>query len=355
VKIARLDVRAADVPLTRPYAVASHATDAASMLLLRLVTEGRAVGLGAATPEPEVNGDTRDGAVAELLDIADAIAGRAVAELSAFSSLLAQLRSPGARMALDLALHDLWAQAVGKPLVDLLGRQHTALPTSVTIGLGDVAMTLREADEYTARGFTALKVKIGQDLGLDVERLVRLREHVGRGVTLRVDGNLGYQPQQLLQLLRATQALDLEFVEQPLPCDRIDAQRALPAAITAMLMADESLHGEDDARALAAPPRAFGSFNIKLVKCGGIRPARAIAAIARDHGLPVMWGCMDESRIAIAAALHAAYSCAATRWLDLDGHLDLAHDFATGGFTLERGVLRLGDGPGLGVVAAAGW
>ena len=102
-KIARLDVRAADVPLTRPYAVASHATDAASMLLLRLVTDGRAVGLGAATPEPEVNGDTRDGALAELLGIADAIAGRAVAEPSAFSSLLAQLRSPGARMALDLA------------------------------------------------------------------------------------------------------------------------------------------------------------------------------------------------------------------------------------------------------------
>jgi L-alanine-DL-glutamate epimerase-like enolase superfamily enzyme len=60
---------------------------------------------------------------------------------------------------------------------------------------------------------------------------------------------------------------------------------------------------------------------------------------------------MDESRVAIAAALHAALACPATRHLDLDGHLDLSADFATGGFTLERGVLRPLDRPGLGLVA----
>jgi L-alanine-DL-glutamate epimerase-like enolase superfamily enzyme len=51
-------------------------------------------------------------------------------------------------------------------------------------------------------------------------------------------------------------------------------------------------------------------------------------------------------------ALHAAFSCPATRFLDLDGHLDLATDFATGGFTLQDGVMRLLDRPGLGVDAA---
>lgn len=354
-RITAVELHRADVPLTRPYAVANHATDTACMVLLRLQTDGGCVGLGAATPEPEVNGDTRDGAFPELQSIGDALRGRDVAPPATFAALLGTLRSPGARMALDVALHDLWARAAGKPLVELLGRAHGALPTSVTIGIGDVAATLRDAREYLARGFSVLKVKIGQDLDLDVERLARLREMVGPGVLLRVDGNVGYQPPQLLRLLQATRTLALEFIEQPLPHDRIAAQRALPAALVATLMADESLHDVADARALAAPPRPFGLWNVKLVKCGGLLPALSIAELARDAGIGLMWGCMDESRIAIAAALHAALACPATRYLDLDGHLDLARDFATGGFELTNGVLRPLDQPGLGVEACGGW
>lgn len=338
------------VPLSRPYAVANHATDAAGMVLLRLDGDGGGLGLGAATPEPEVNGDTMAAAFAELQPVVERLRGREVGPPATFADLLAELRSPGARMVLDVALHDLWARSLGKPLVELFGRVHQALPTSVTIGIGDVATTLREAREYVGRGFVVLKVKIGEDLELDVERLVRLRELVGRSIALRVDGNVGYRPAQLLPLLQRTASLGLEFVEQPLPHDRIDAQRLLPAPLVDRLMADESLHHEVDARALAAAPRPFGLWNIKLVKCGGIAQARAIAATANEHGIGLMWGCMDDSRIAIAAALHAAFACPATRFLDLDGHLDLATDFATGGFTLEHGVLRPLDEPGLGLV-----
>ena len=349
-KIAAVRLLQQTVPLLRPYAVANHATDAAGMVLLRLDGERGCLGLGAATPEPEVNGDTMAAAFAELQPVVERLRGREVGPPAAFADLLAPRRSPGARMVLDLALHDLWARTLGKPLVELLGRVHAALPTSVTIGIGDVAMTLREAREYVARGFVVLKVKIGEDLELDVERLVRLREQVGSSIGIRVDGNVGYRPAQLLPLLQRTASLGLEFVEQPLPHDRIDAQRLLPAPLVDRLMADESLHSEVDARALAAAPRPFGLWNLKLVKCGGIGPALAIAALAEQHRIGLMWGCMDDSRIAIAAALHAAFACPATRFLDLDGHLDLAEDFATGGFTLENGVLRPLGESGLGLV-----
>ena len=85
------------------------------------------------------------------------------------------------------------------------------------------------------------------------------------------------------------------------------------------------------------------------MKCGGIWPALRIAAIAETAGVSLMWGCMDESRISIAAALHAAFASPATRYLDLDGSLDLARDVVSGGFTLENGVMRTLDVPGLGV------
>lgn len=350
-KITDVVLRTAHVPLSRPYAVANHATDTASMVLLRLHTDGPLQGLGAATPEPEVNGDTCSAAFAQLGEVCEALRGRELAPPARFHDVLQRLRSPGARMALDIALHDLWASAAGVPLCELFGRVHRELPTSVTIGIGDVAATLTEAKEYLGRGFTILKVKIGQDLALDIERLVRLRELVGPAIAIRVDGNIGYRPPQLLELLRATRSLALEFVEQPLPAELVDAQRLLPAALVDMLMADESLHDAADAHELARAPRPFGLFNIKLVKCGGITAARDIAAIADAAGIGLMWGCMDDSRIAIAAALHAALACPATRYLDLDGHLDLSTDFATGGFTLERGVLRPLALPGLGLTA----
>src|SRR5499425_3765751 len=101
---------------------------------------------------------------------------------------------------------------------------------------------------------------------------------------------------------------------------------------------------------LAAPEPACGIYNIKLMKGGGIRPALRIAAIAETAGIELMWGCMDESRISIAAALHAAFASPATRYLDLDGSLDLARDVADGGFVLENGVMRTTGAPGLGVV-----
>ncbi len=85
------------------------------------------------------------------------------------------------------------------------------------------------------------------------------------------------------------------------------------------------------------------------MKCGGISPAQRIAHLAEATGTGLMWGCNDESRISIAAALHVALASPATRYLDLDGSFDLARDLAAGGFVLDEGMLRTAPGPGLGV------
>ena len=86
------------------------------------------------------------------------------------------------------------------------------------------------------------------------------------------------------------------------------------------------------------------------MKCGGISPARADRRTSpKAPASTLMWGCNDESRISIAAALHVALASPATRYLDLDGSFDLAGDLAAGGFVLADGRLRTRDAPGLGV------
>jgi len=53
--------------------------------------------------------------------------------------------------------------------------------------------------------------------------------------------------------------------------------------------------------------------------------------------------------VSITAALHTAFACANTRYIDLDGSLDLARDVVRGGFILKDGMMSCSDKPGLGV------
>jgi len=257
--------------------------------------------------------------------------------------------TPAARAAIDMALHDLVAKHLNMPLVEMLGRAHHSLPTSITVGIGSIPESIAEAQEYLQRGFRILKVKIGKSIEEDLERLQRLWEKVGRQMKIRVDINQGYSVKEFKQFIKKTQSLDLEFIEQPLNASDIEGMLQFPEAVRAKTAADESLIDARDALRFTCPPRPFGIYNIKLMKCGGIFPALKIADIAHCAGIDLMWGCNDESIVAISAALHAALASPATRYLDLDGSLDLARDLVRGGFVLKEGELSVTDTPGLGV------
>jgi L-alanine-DL-glutamate epimerase-like enolase superfamily enzyme len=94
---------------------------------------------------------------------------------------------------------------------------------------------------------------------------------------------------------------------------------------------------------------AAGIFNIKLMKCGGVSQALKIADIAEQAKIDLFWGCNDEGIVSITAALHAAFACANTKYIDLDGSLDLGRDEVKGGFILKDGIMSCSDKPGLGV------
>jgi L-alanine-DL-glutamate epimerase-like enolase superfamily enzyme len=335
------------VPLTRPYTIAYDRIDSVQLAFVRVQTAGH-IGLGCASPIPEVSGET----------FADCLSALEVGRhaLLAGEDWAALLRTaPAAQAAYDMALLDLQSRLASRSLVDHLGRAHSELATSITIGIKDrLDEVLAEADEYYGRGFRILKVKIGLDIEQDLERIHRLRERFGAAVRLRIDANQGYRAEQLGRLFSTADALGVEFIEQPLPPARNSDLAILTPAQRGKLALDESLLSIDDAYNLVSPNIQCGIFNIKLMKSGGITNALGIARIAAANGVDLMWGCSDESCIGIAAALHAAFASPATRYLDLDGHLDLARDPARGGFTIEQGVMRLTDAHGLGVTLADG-
>jgi L-alanine-DL-glutamate epimerase-like enolase superfamily enzyme len=114
-------------------------------------------------------------------------------------------------------------------------------------------------------------------------------------------------------------------------------------------MADESVFGPMEVIELIRM-RAADIVNIKLMKTGGISNAVRIADICAMHGIECMIGCMLESSIGVAAAVHLAVakSDVITK-VDLDGPSLCQYDPVTGGVIFNESEITVTDAPGLGI------
>lgn len=350
-KIIAIRVYRKNIPLTNPYTIAFTSTDVAENVFLELELENGIVGMGAAAASEFVIGEKIEETLSNLQsEIVEKWLGR---DIRHFRRIIQEAKAaflpyPATQTAIDIALHDAFGKYLGIPVVDFYGRHHRTLPTSVTIGIKSVEETLEDAKMYKAQGFRILKVKTGLNLEQDIERCVKLRESFGDYFKVRVDGNQGYDAARTQTFYEATRDLGLELIEQPMPVGTEDQMRQLPAEIRRQLACDESLKNINSAIELVREPKACGIFNIKLMKCGGLLGAFEIATVAQASATDLFWGCFDESIISISAALHAAFACPNTRYIDLDGSFDLAEDIVRGGFILENGEMRPTDGPGFG-------
>src|SRR5574341_200160 len=279
-----------------------------------------------------------------------ALAGRDARGLAEIEALMQQVapKAPAARAAIDIALYDLLGRRAGLPLYQLLGFARPRILTSVTIGIMSLEEGVRQAKELARAGFRALKIKTGRNWKDDVERVKGIRAAIGSAIALRVDANQGYSVPEALKFIRGVKECQIEFVEQPTPAKAWGDLKIVQDESEVPIMADESALSSREVLTLSFN-KIVDMVNVKLMKSGGIAGAMAAATVAAAGGLPVMLGCMDESRVSIAAALHLACALPGVHYADLDGAFDIVDDVAAGGFELQEGFLIPGDKPGLGV------
>jgi len=351
-RIKDIKVWKADLENTKPYTIAFKTVDEVLNSFVEITLENGVTGIGSGNPSEYVTGESFEHCMLALSEKnIEFLIGRDIREINqlAFEVWQKLPANPAARASLDIALYDAFTKYLGVPLVKYLGQKIHSLPTSNTIGIKNVEETLKEAKEYGDRGFKVLKVKLGKDLTEDIERLVKLREQFGNKFVIRIDANQGYTTQQTIEFYHKTKHLNIELIEQPLPAKAVSEMKQLPQEIRTIIAADESLITAKNALELVTPPVAASIFNIKLMKCGGVSQALKIADIAQSAGIDLFWGCNDEGIVSITAALHAAFACANTKYIDLDGSLDLGRDEVKGGFILKDGIMYCSDKPGLGV------
>jgi L-alanine-DL-glutamate epimerase-like enolase superfamily enzyme len=245
--------------------------------------------------------------------------------------------NPAARAALSAALHDLVGKRLGIPVYRLWGLDPAKAPRSTfTIGLDTpekVRMKVLEAEQYPI-----LKIKLGTDR--DEEILRTIRDATDKEI--RVDANCGWTVKQAIAMLPVLKEYGVTVLEQPLPPSELDGLAAITRRADIPVIADESCRTAFDIPPLVGK---VDGINIKLAKCGSLREALRMIAIARAHGLMVMVGCMIESSIAITAAAHFT---PLVDIVDLDGAALLANDPFVGA-SIDGGQVTLPTGPGLGV------
>lgn len=348
-----IHIQRVNLGLKKPYTIAFKTVFAVESIIVEIELSNGMTGIGAANPSKEVTGESIDDTELALIRLKSSqwLKKKDLRHFNGLLSILKEslVKTPAALAAIDTALHDAFCKYLGIPVVEFLGTQKMEMVTSVTIGIKNVAETLMEAKEYTGNGFRVLKVKLGNNLEEDIERIKKLRETYKDSLVIRVDINQGYTESAAIKFIEATKDLDIELIEQPLPVNAFPSPR-LGRTNRTRLAADESLLTSTDALKLLLHPVGCGIYNIKLMKCGGISNALDIAKMAEIGNVDLMWGCNDESKISITAALHAAFACGHTKYLDLDGSFDLLKDVVSGGFTVKDGMMRLTGNPGLGVV-----
>ncbi len=246
-------------------------------------------------------------------------------------------RNPAARAALSSALHDLVGKRLGIPVYRLWGLDPTKAPRSTfTIGL-DTPEKIR-AKVLEAREYPILKIKLGTDG--DAEILRTIRDATDKEI--RVDANCGWTVKQTIQMLPVLKEFGVTVLEQPLPPSELDGLAEVTRRSEIPVIADESCETAADIPPLVGK---VDGINIKLAKCGSLREAIRMIAIARAHGLMVMVGCMIESSIGITAAAHFT---PLVDIVDLDGAALLAEDPFVGA-SIDGGQVSLPPGPGLGL------
>ena len=325
-----------DLRLKHVFRISRESTAVQPTLIVEL-QEGSQRGFGEATTNPYY-GVTLEGLVGRLSAVRSQIENHSPTDPEGLWQKLQSLLHdcPFALCAVDQAAHDLWGKLEGRPVYELWGLSRQHLPLSnFTIGIDEIDVMVAKLQEMP--GWPIYKIKLGTDHDLQI--IQQLRQHTP--AVFRVDANCGWTVEQTLKNAQALADYQVEFIEQPLPAAEWQGQQRLFRESQLPIVADESCIEPEDV------PRCHGCFhgiNIKLVKCGGLTPARRMIAQARQLGLKVMVGCMTESTVGISAI---AQLLPLLDYVDMDGAVLLAEDIASG-VVVDKGVCRYASTPGTG-------
>lgn len=352
-KITGIEVGHISVPLKRTFKTALRTVDSVEDVILKITTDTGNTGYGEAPPTGVITGDTTGAIIGAVEDhIKPCILGLDVENFEGIMDKLNKsiVKNTSAKAAVDIALYDLYGQLYGAPLYKLLGGYRKQIITDITISVNSPEEMARDSIDAVRLGYKTLKMKVGVDSAVDIQRLKEVRKAVGYDVDIRIDANQGWKPKEAVYTLRKMEdaGLNIEFVEQPVAAHDINGLKFVTDNVTIPVMADESVFSPEDALKIMQN-RACDLVNIKLMKTGGINNALKICSMAEIYGVECMMGCMLESKVSVTAAASLAAAKKVITKIDLDGPVLCKEDPISGGAVFNENIIKFSNDAGLGI------
>jgi mandelate racemase len=275
------------------------------------------------------------------------VEGQPAAPASVEAALRAQLRLLGtqglaglAMAGIDMALWDALAQACGVPLVVLLGGRPRPIRAYVSLRTMDPAGAAAEAEQALARGFTAVKVKIGRGgIDADLAAIREVRRAVGDAVAVMVDYNQSLSVPEAVNRVRVLDDEALYWIEEPTRAEDLAGHARIAAAAGTPIQLGENWAGPPEmARSLAMAASDYATLDI--MKIGGITGWMRAAALADTAAIPTSSHTFCELSAHLLAVTPTAH------WLE---YLDHAGQLLTEPLRVHNGHAILSEAPGSGL------
>ena len=358
-KIKAVKIGKVSIPLKKPFITALRRVDSAEDIIVKVIADSGEIGFGNAPPTAVITGDSQDSIVGAIRDtIAPKLIGMDVDNLEGIMSAIdtSMLHNSSAKAALDIAVYDLFGKLHGIPLYKLFGGYTNTMTTDLTISVNPPEHMVRDSLEAVAEGYATLKIKVGTDAVLDIERVQAIRKAVAPNIAIRLDANQGWKPKEAVRTIRKFEdlGLDIELIEQPVKAYDFEGLKFVTDNVDTDIMADEAAFGTYEVFKLLSMS-ACDLINIKLMKAGGLHNAVKIADMAAVMGVQCMMGCMLESKVGITAAASIAAGKQIVSKADLDAAVLLAEDPVVGGVSFDKNKLIVPEAPGLGITDVKGW
>lgn len=355
-----VDVQAypTSVPVTQGVTLGIGRAVKRDCVIVKVTTEGGLIGWG------ESHHGRCPGAIGHLINttLRQLVCGMSAADVVGVWTRIQQrqLASHGmgtaaalAMSGIDLALWDIRGKAVGWPLYRLLGgaaKRSPAYAGGISLGFQPPDELVDEVAGLVAQGYRAVKLRFGDTVRRDIERLTAVREAFGAELGIMVDANVSYSLDQVRDVSAALAANQVQWLEEPFAPQDYRSFRDAGKLTTVPLAAGENHYTRFEFNRLIEDG-AVSILQPDLSKTGGLTEALRIAALASAWKLRICPH-TSASGLNMAASIHLlaaidnggyfeADVARENRFRDeLTSHPDLLD---------EEGCVRPGEGPGLGV------